>query len=84
MQRYQLERRIFQELLELKRLQIRASQANEGSIVGQLAERYNSSVAGLAGDQYRGPHTFKDFESFLYVTLQRLQSPESRELQPQV
>ena len=49
--RYQIERRIFQELLELKRLQIRASKANEAVIVKQLSERYNNTVRGLAGEQ---------------------------------
>ena len=75
--RYQLERRIFQELLELKRLQIRASKANEAVIVKQLSERYNNTVRQLApGDQYRGVFQFKEFEAFLYTTLQKIQSPE--------
>ena len=75
--RYQLERRIFQELLELKRLQIRASKANESVIVKQLSERYNNTVKNLApGEQYRGNFLFKEFEAFLYTTLQKIQSPE--------
>ena len=75
--KYQLERRIFQELLELKRLQIRASKANEAVIVKQLSERYNNTVKTLApGDQYRGSFFFKEFEAFLYTTLQKIQSPE--------
>ena len=81
--RYQLERRIFQELLELKRLQIRASKANEAVIVKQLSERYNSTVRQLApGDQYRGNFLFKEFEAFLYITLQKIQSPEKSQIAP--
>ena len=81
--RYQLERRIFQELLELKRLQIRASKANEAVIVKQLSERYNNTVRQLApGDQYRGNFLFKEFEAFLYTTLQKIQSPEKSTIAP--
>ena len=82
-QRYQIERRIFQELLELKRLQIRASKANEAVIVKQLSERYNNTVRGLAGEQYRGNFLFKEFEAFLYSTLQKIQSPEDARETPQ-
>ena len=80
--RYQIERRIFQELLELKRLQIRASKANEAVIVKQLSERYNNTVRGLAGDQYRGNLAFKEFEAFLYSTLQKIQSQSSESSEP--
>ena len=81
--RYQLERRIFQELLELKRLQIRASKANEAVIVKQLSERYNNTVRQLApGDQYRGNFHFKEFEAFLYTTLQKIQCPEKSQVTP--
>ena len=81
--RYQLERRIFQELLELKRLQIRASKANEAVIVKQLSERYNNTVRQLApGDQYRGNFLFKEFEAFLYTTLQKIQCPEKSQITP--
>jgi hypothetical protein len=38
--RYQIERRIFQELLDLKRLQIRAGRANESVLVKRLADEY--------------------------------------------
>ena len=82
-QRYQIERRIFQELLELKRLQIRASKANEAVIVKQLSERYNNTVRGLAGEQYRGNFLFKEFEAFLYSTLQKIQSPSDARETPQ-
>ena len=79
--RYQLERRIFQELLELKRLQIRASKANEAVIVKQLSERYNNTVKQLApADIYRGNFLFKEFEAFLYTTLQKIQSPEKNNI----
>ena len=37
-----------QELLELKRLQIRAPKANEEVIVKQLTERFNGTMKSLA------------------------------------
>ena len=78
-----IEIRILQDPLELKRLQIRASKANESVIVRQLAERYNNTMTNLsAGGQYKGPFKFKDFESFLYRTLQKIQCPEKQQFTP--
>ena len=75
----------------MKRLQIRAPKANEAVIVKQLAERFNGTMKSLAsqgkatskklrrhvfpGEQYKGAHSFKDFEGFLYKTLQGIQDP---------
>ena len=84
------------ELLELKRLQIRAPKANEAVIVKQLGERFNGTMKSMAsqggslwfdwwplyflflGEQYKGGHTFKEFEAFLYLTLQGIQGREEQ------
>lgn len=64
--RYHLERKIFYQLLELKRLQIRAGRANEQVLVKRLVDDYQRAghVAGLT--QYSGVYTFPQFERFLY------------------
>ncbi len=65
--RYQIERRIFQELLDLKRLQIRAGRANEHVLVKRMADEYSKSIASMVGlRKHDGPYTFKDFEKYLY------------------
>ena len=42
--RYQVERRIFEELLELKRMQIRAGRANEQVLVKRLSDKYSKEL----------------------------------------
>lgn len=68
--RFQMERKIFEELLELKRLQIRAGRANEQLMVKRLSDSYAKTVQSLAGlRNYDGPFTFKEFEKYLYSEL---------------
>ena len=65
--RYQMERKIFEELLELKRNQIRAGRANEQLLVKRLSDSYAKTINELAGlKNYDGPFTFKEFEKYLY------------------
>ena len=67
LRKYQIERRIFQELLELKRLQIRAGRANEQVLVKRLSDEYAKSISNFVGlKRHDGPYTFKDFEKYLY------------------
>jgi hypothetical protein len=67
LRRYQMERKIFEELLELKRLQIRAGRANEQLLVKRLSDSYGKTVQNLVGlHNYDGPFTFKEFEKYLY------------------
>ncbi|CAG0879444.1 unnamed protein product [Darwinula stevensoni] len=64
--RFELERKIFSELLELKRLQIRSGKANESLVVKRMVDRYKQEgLLGLKG--YDGPYTFRSFERFLYA-----------------
>ena len=56
-----------QELLELKRLQIRAGRANEQVLVKRLSDEYAKTTANFVGmRKHDGPYTFKDFERYLY------------------
>ena len=62
-----MERKIFEELLELKRNQIRAGRANEQLLVKRLSDSYSKTIQDLAGlKNYDGPFTFKEFEKYLY------------------
>ncbi|XP_057658989.1 ankyrin repeat, PH and SEC7 domain containing protein secG isoform X2 [Diorhabda carinulata] len=73
--RYHLERKIFQQLLELKRHQIRAGQHNEAVLVKRAVEAYHKSCASTVGvGRYTTEdYTFKSFEKFLYEALRKLQ-----------
>ncbi|XP_015585183.1 ankyrin repeat domain-containing protein 11 isoform X2 [Cephus cinctus] len=76
LRRYHLERKIFFQLMELKRLQIRHGRANEQVLVKRQVEAFHR--AGTAGPalgvaKYDQPLTFRHFEAFLYEQLRRLQ-----------
>ncbi|XP_072754126.1 uncharacterized protein [Anoplolepis gracilipes] len=76
LRRYYLERKIFFQLMELKRLQIRHGRANEHVLVKRQVEAFNRS--GMSGPtlgvaKYDQPLTFRQFEAFLYEQLRRLQ-----------
>ncbi|CAG0880106.1 unnamed protein product [Cyprideis torosa] len=71
--RYELERRIFAELLELKRLQIRSGSVNEKLLVKRLVDAYKKE--GLVGlKTYEGPYNFASFEKYLYESLKSIQT----------
>ncbi|XP_044747080.1 ankycorbin isoform X2 [Coccinella septempunctata] len=73
--RYHLERKIFQHLLELKRLQIRSGQHNEATLVKRAIDAYHTSCASTvgAGRYISRDLSFKAFEKFLYDSLRKLQ-----------
>ncbi|KAL2717814.1 ankycorbin-like isoform X1 [Vespula squamosa] len=87
LRRYHLERKIFFQLMELKRLQIRHGRANEQVLVKRQVESFHK--AGMTGPtlgvaKYDQPLTFrfsafpillltKHFEAFLYEQLRKLQ-----------
>nr|CAH7738336.1 unnamed protein product [Callosobruchus chinensis] len=72
---YHLERKIFYQLLELKRHQIRAGQHNESVLVKRAIDSYNQSCASTVGVGKYIPedYSFKNFEKFLYEALRKLQ-----------
>ncbi|KAJ8963274.1 hypothetical protein NQ318_018741 [Aromia moschata] len=76
--RYHLERKIFQHLLELKRLQIRAGQHNEAVLVKRAIDAYHQSCASTVGAGKYIPEdfSFKSFERFLYESLRKLQKTD--------
>ncbi|KAK5648482.1 hypothetical protein RI129_003374 [Pyrocoelia pectoralis] len=80
--RYHLERKIFQHLLDLKRLQIRSGQHNESVLVKRAVDAYHRSCAATvgAGRYLSQDYTFKDFESFLYNSLRKIQKNGSEHL----
>ena len=67
--RYTLERRLFQQLLELKRQQIRNSKVNETVQIKRMAEANNRDGALLGLRGYGGPMNFQGYEKYLYGTL---------------
>lgn len=74
-----MERKIFQHLLDLKRLQIRSGQSNEAVLVKRAIETYNSSMAAtVGGGRYsKKDFTYRGFEQFLYHSLRMLQKGAS-------
>ncbi|XP_072930007.1 uncharacterized protein [Epargyreus clarus] len=82
MRRYYCERKIFQHLLELKRLQIRTSKANEAVLVKRAIDEYNkSSLSNVGLGPYNSPDfSFSSFEKFLYESLRKLQKSGKRHL----
>ncbi|XP_028032620.1 protein phosphatase 1 regulatory subunit 12A [Bombyx mandarina] len=82
MRRYYCERKIFQHLLELKRLQIRTSKTNEAVLVKRAIDEYNkSSLASVGLGSYNNPdYSFSSFEKFLYESLRKLQKSGKKHL----
>ncbi|CAB3246127.1 unnamed protein product [Arctia plantaginis] len=82
MRRYYCERKIFQQLLELKRLQIITSKANEAVLVKRAIEEYNrSSLSHVGLGPYNSPdYSFSSFEKFLYESLRKLQKSGKKQL----
>ncbi|XP_045776583.1 ankycorbin isoform X2 [Maniola jurtina] len=82
MRRYYCERKIFQHLLELKRLQIRTSKANEAVLVKRAIDEYNkSSLAQVGLGPYNNTeYSFSSFEKFLYNSLRKLQKSGKKQL----
>ncbi|CAB3378008.1 Hypothetical predicted protein [Cloeon dipterum] len=72
--KYQLERRIFQELLELKKMQLRAGRGNESVIVKRAVDEYRKAGLIVGLRQYDGPYSFRAFEQYLYDQLKLLQN----------
>ncbi|XP_060857415.1 LOW QUALITY PROTEIN: uncharacterized protein LOC132934999 [Metopolophium dirhodum] len=71
--KYNLERLIFYQLSELKRLQIRAGKSDERVLVKRLVEEYGSTGLFTGLKRYDGPFSFKRFEKYLYDQLLVLQ-----------
>ncbi|GAB6032182.1 hypothetical protein CHUAL_010829 [Chamberlinius hualienensis] len=64
--RYQRERKIFQTLLELKRLQIRNGKSDEQMVVRRLADAYLKDGLMVNKQVFQGPYTYRAFDNYLY------------------
>ncbi|KAK4316206.1 hypothetical protein Pmani_012611 [Petrolisthes manimaculis] len=76
MRKYALERRLFQQLLDLKRQQIRNTRANEHVLIKRMVDAYQKEgvLLGLRG--YSGPFSFTSYEKYLYDQLRVLQTTQ--------
>ena len=73
LRKYEVEKRIFQELAEMKRHQIRAGRANEAVMVKRIADQFNSNLDMLWGMRmFKGDYSFKTFENHLYSELDKV------------
>ena len=56
-------------MLDLKRIQIRNSRANEQVMIKRMVDDYNEEGAMLGLKSYVGPYTFANYEKYLYGKL---------------
>lgn len=73
--RYWQESKLFEELQNLKRGQIRSGKANEALLVKRLVERFHRDTADLellGLQMYHGPYSFESYERYLYSQLRHL------------
>uniref|UniRef100_T1JDS5 Uncharacterized protein n=1 Tax=Strigamia maritima TaxID=126957 RepID=T1JDS5_STRMM len=69
---YQRERRIFQELLELKRVQLNADKREEDVLVKKLSDNYRHQGLTVVHTRFNEPYTFRNYEKYLYDQLRLL------------
>ena len=70
--RYQLERKLFEELHELKRFQIRSGRSNEVLMVKRLVDKFRRDVKAPGMTDFTGPYTYKNYEFYLYGMLDQM------------
>ena len=64
--RYYLERKLFEELYDLKRYQIRTGKSNEPQTVKRLVEKFRRDVLAPGMSDFKGPYSYRAYEMFLY------------------
>ena len=67
--RYQLEKKIFQQLLDLKQMQIRSGQVNEQVFAKRLIESFRKDSVTVGLRPYDGAYSFLELETYLYSKL---------------
>ncbi|GFS30210.1 inversin-A [Nephila pilipes] len=72
LKKYQMERRLFYELQELKRKQITSSLLEEREVVQKMVDRFRNHVLSPYMSDFQGPLTFHAFEKYLYEQLRKL------------
>jgi len=70
--RYQIERKLFEELQELKRCQIRSNRSHETLLVKRLVDKFERELKIPGISQFNGPFNYKTYEKFLYGKLHDL------------
>ncbi|KAI1295667.1 Inversin [Halotydeus destructor] len=70
--RYKSERKLFEELQELKRCQIRSNRSHETLLVKRLADKFDREVRVPGMSRFAGPYNYKMYERFLYDNLRKL------------
>lgn len=71
--RYNLERKIFQQLLDLKQMQIRIGQANEQVFAKRLIDGFRKDAVTVGLRPYDGSYSFQQLEVYLYSQLRLVQ-----------
>lgn len=64
--RYYLERKLFEELYDLKRYQIRTGKSNEPQLVKRLLEKFRREVKAPGMIDFKGPYTYRAYEMYIY------------------
>ncbi|XP_068232631.1 uncharacterized protein [Palaemon carinicauda] len=80
MRKYALERRLFQQLLDLKRVQIRNTRANEHVLIKRMVDTNQKEGLALGLRGYSGPFNFQNYEKYLYDQLRFLQSSQGNKI----
>ncbi|CAG2105768.1 unnamed protein product [Medioppia subpectinata] len=69
---YQLERKLFEELHDLKRFQIRSGRSNEILMVKRLVDKFRKDVKAPGMSDFGGVYSYKNYEFYLYDQLRKL------------
>ncbi|XP_065562511.1 uncharacterized protein LOC136028610 [Artemia franciscana] len=80
LRRYHTERRIFQQLLDLKQMQMRSHRANEAVLVKRLLDGFNKVMPEFGLRRYNGQYLFKPLEKFLFDQLRLLQTKQGHQI----
>ncbi|CAG2159100.1 unnamed protein product [Oppiella nova] len=72
LRKYQLERKLFEELHDLKRFQIRSGRSNEILMVKRLIDKFRKDVKAPGMSDFSGSYTYKNYEYYLYDQLRKL------------
>jgi len=61
-----LERKLFEELQELKRFQIRSGKVNEIMMVKRLIQKFRKEIKAPGMTDFQGTFSYKNYEIYLY------------------
>ncbi len=61
-----MERKLFEELHDLKRFQIRSGKSNEILLVKRVVDKFRRDGKAPGMTDFEGPYTYKSYELYLY------------------